>query len=168
MRRGSVSRNLILKALAVLGCLTAFFFAVLPIVTTQPSKAAVRHWAAGYSPLLPPGYTDFEGHWQSQDVGVRIFSFRCPEGWTGERVLRHLTEHISKFKIHDQRPGEVALRRPVAYSDPAGFDEFRFVYQEKNDRIYGMFANLDSEMDVQGELVKQLHDIAQNAKQRKE
>jgi hypothetical protein len=54
-------------------------------------------------------------------------------------------------------------RLPVTYSDPAGFDEFRFIFHEENGRIYGMFANLDSEMEVHRPLVQRLHEVAQQA-----
>jgi hypothetical protein len=164
----SVPRTLRIEIVAVIGCLIAVIFIISPILTTRPSKATVRHSEEDYSSLLPPGYTDFRGHWQSQDVGVRIFSFQCPEGRRGDESLRHLTEHIAQFRIYEEKPGEVALRRSVTYSDPAGFDEFRFIYQKENNRIYGMFANLDSEMNVHGALVEQLHEIAQKEKTRKE
>jgi hypothetical protein len=55
----------------------------------------------------------------------------------------------------------VRSRLPVTYSDPAGFDEFRFIFHEENGRIYGMFANLDSEMEVHRPLVQRLHEVAQ-------
>jgi hypothetical protein len=77
-----------------------------------------------------------------------------------------LAEHIAQFSVYEQKPGEVALRRPVTYSDPAGFDEFRFMCRDRNSRIYGMFANLDSEMEVHRSLVEKLAEIAQKATQR--
>jgi hypothetical protein len=167
MRLRFLSTKTLLEMLAIVGCVIVLAWSVAPLLSTRPSKAAVRRWEEDYSSLLPPGYTDFRGHWQSQDVGVRIFSFRCPDGWDGERVLRHLAGRLTRFKIYEQRPGEVALRRPVTYSGPAGFDEFRFVNQGENGRIYGMFANLDSEMDVHRAVVQQLYEIAQKAQQRK-
>jgi hypothetical protein len=132
-------------------------------VRTLMRGVSLRRWEEDYSSLLPPGHTDFRGHLQSYDIGVRIVSFRCPDGWDGERALRHLTGHINQFTIYEQKPGEAALRRPVTYSDPAGFDEFRFIYYEETGRIYGMFANLDSEMEVHRSLVQRLREIAQKA-----
>lgn len=161
-----LSRDTVLEMLAVMACLAAAFLTIPPIFTTRPSRETVRHWEEDYSSFLPPGYTDFRGHWQSQDVGVRIFSFRCPHGWGGDRSLRYLKSHIAAFKPYEEEHDEVALRCPVDYSDPAGFDEYRFIYQKENDKIFGMFANLDSEMDVHGALVKQLREIAHAEKPR--
>ena len=167
MRLRFLSTKRFIETLAIFGCLVFFAWCVAPIVSTLPSQTAVRRWEEDYSSLLPPGYTDFRGHWQSHDVGVRIFSFRCPDGWDGERALRHLAEVITQFKVYEQKPGEVALRRRVTYSDPAGFEEFRFIHHAGNSRMYGMHANLDSEMEVHRSLVEELHQIAQKATQRK-
>lgn len=168
MRFKFLTRRTMLAALAIFGCLAAALFTTAPIFSTRPSSESARHWEEDYSLLLPPGYSDFRGHWQSQDVGVRIFSFRCPDGWGRDRSFRYLTERITPFKVYEEKLDEIALRRPVKYSDPGGFDEYRFVYEVENDRICGMFANLDSEMDVHGALVKQLREIAQAEKSRKE
>jgi hypothetical protein len=167
MRLRFLSTKTLIEMLAIIGCVIVFAWCVAPIFSTQPSKTTVRRWEEDYSSLLPLGYTDFRGHWQSHDIGVRIFSFRCPDGWDGERALQHLAEHINQFKIYEHKPGEVALRRPARYSNLAGFDEFRFIYQEGNGRIYGMFANLDSEMDAHRALVGQLREITQKANQSK-
>ena len=166
MRLRFLSTKRFIGTLAITACLVIFAWCVAPIGSTLPSQTAVRRWEEDYSSLLPPGYSDFRGHWQSHDTGVRIFSFRCPDGWDRERALRHLAEHIAQFSVYEQKPGEVALRRPVTYSDPAGFDEFRFMCRDRNSRIYGMFANLDSEMEVHRSLVEKLAEIAQKATQR--
>jgi hypothetical protein len=140
-------------------CLTllATFIAITPILTTNPNERARRHWEKDYALLLPRNYSDFQAHWQSQDVGVRIFSFRCPENMTGDEVLRRLAERLPEFKTADQQmDNEVALRRPVSYSGPGGFDEYRFIYRRKEHRVYGMFANLDSESTIHAELKKNL------------
>jgi hypothetical protein len=163
MRLRFLSPKILLATLELMGCFSFVSLTVAPIISTQPSRQANRHWEEDYSRLLPPGYTDFRGHWQSQDVGVRIFSFHCPDGWNGERALGYLAERTSQLKLYEiyqEKPGEVALRQPVNYSGPGGFNEFRFSYRSEHNRIYGMFANLDSEMDVHGALVKQLHEIA--------
>ena len=157
-----LSRTSIRTVLALIACFTAVILIAWPIITTQPSMAAARHWEEDYSTFLPPGYTDFSGHWQSQDVGVRIFSFRCPRGWGGDRSLRYLRSHIAGFTMHEKTDDELALslRHPVNYSDPAGFDEYRFIYERDSDKVFGMFANLDDEMDVHEALVKKLREIA--------
>jgi hypothetical protein len=143
-------------------CLTllATFIAVIPILTTKPDERARRHWEKEYASLLPRNYSDFQAHWQSQDTGVRIFSFRCPENMTEDQILRHLTDGPTGFNATKHRPSEVVIRRPVTYSDPAGFDEFRFVYRPRRHRVFGLFANLDSETSVHEELIKKLDDLA--------
>jgi hypothetical protein len=156
----SLLRKFILTALALIACLTTALLIAWPIITTRPSQAAARRWETDYSSFLPPGYTDFRAHWQSQDVGVRIFSFRCPGGWGGDLSLRYLRSHIAEFTMHKEMHDELALRRPVSYSDPAGFDEYWFIYESENDRIFGMFANLDDETDVHEALIKKLREIA--------
>ena len=144
----------------VLGCVVLILLLVAPIFSTHPSKSAVRKWESTYSFLLPYNYSDFRGHWQSQDVGVHIFSFCYPEGLDGEEVLDSLAGRLGAYRVHQRLPGEIALRRRVTYSDPNGFDEFRFVCVPSARRVYAMFANLDSEMEVQSELVEHLHTIA--------
>jgi hypothetical protein len=138
----------------------ATFIAILPILSTRPSSRASEHWEKEYASLLPPNYGDFRAHWQSQDVGVRIFSFRCPTDMTGEQAVRHLVDRLPGFVTSDRRLNEVAVRRSVTYSDAEGFDEYRFVYRPREHRVYGLFANLDSEKAVHGELVKKLEELA--------
>jgi hypothetical protein len=132
-----------------------------PLFSTRPSQSTVRQWEATYSSVLPPGYSDFRGHWQSQDIGVHIFSFRCPEGLDCDGVLGGMEVRLRAYRVHQRVPGEIALRRSVSYSDPNGFDEFRFVCAPATHRVYAMFANLDSEMQVHQELVERLHKIAE-------
>jgi hypothetical protein len=142
--------------------LLATFAAVMPILSTKPDKQARQYWEKEYASLLPRDYSDFQAHWQSQDVGVRIFSFRCPEELTGNQVLRDLAAGLPEFKPFDHRINEVVVRRPIAYSDSAGFDEFRFVYRPMGHRVFGLFANLDSEAAVHEELVKKLDEVARH------
>lgn len=148
------------EAASVVGCVVALLLLIAPVFSTRPSRSAVRHWEANYSPVLPHGYSDFRGHWQSQDVGVHIFSFRYPEGLDCEEVLDGVKSRLGAYRVHRRVPGEIALRRSVTYSDPNGFDEFRFVCVPAAHRVYAMFANLDSEMEVHPELVEHLHKIA--------
>ena len=48
----------------------------------------------------------------------------------------------------------------MTYSDPNGFEEYRFVCVPAAHRVYAMFADLDSEMVVHPGLVERLHQIA--------
>jgi hypothetical protein len=143
-----------------LGCFVVFILSIVPIFSSRPSKRAVRRWEASYSSILPPGYSDFLGHWQSQDIGVQIFSFHLPDGAKCEDVLSVFIKRIDKYRLHERVPGEVALRRRVTYSDPNGFDEYRLVCVPATHRVYGMFANLDDEMEVHSKLVEHFHKIA--------
>jgi hypothetical protein len=150
--------------LGILLLLALDLYLVFPILTTVPSERARRVWEKDYASMLPPGYTDFRAHRQSQDVGVRLFSFRCPEKMSGEQVLTYLTQHMAGFQTVEQTATGVALRRPATYSDQRGFDEFRFVYRPGSYRVFGFYANLDSELDVHGELVKELEQLARSAR----
>jgi hypothetical protein len=137
-----------------------FVLFVLPIVTTHPSEGARRRWEQNYSFLLPPNCTDFRADWQNQDVGVHIFSFRCPGNMSGPDVLLYLLAKLSPgFKLVEQQKNELVVRRPVTYSNPMGFDEYRFIYSHDEHRIFGMFANLDDELSVHGELVDKLRQV---------
>ena len=150
----------IAEALFVLGCVVVIVLLVAPVFSTRPSLSAVRHWEASYSPVLPPGDSDFRGHWQNQDIGVHIFSFRYPDGVESEDVLSLLVDRLDKYRVQERIPGEVALRRGVTNSDPNGFNEFRFVCVPAAHRVFAMFANLDSEMEVHPKLMEHLHKIA--------
>jgi hypothetical protein len=149
--------------LAFSGCcvvLVATFIAVVPIITTVPSERARQRWEKDYSSLLPRNYSDFQAHWQSQDVGVRIFSFKCPLDLTGDQVLQQLVDRLPAFETVGRAVNEVVVRRPITYSGEPGFDEYRFVYRPKRHRVYGLFANLDSETAAHGELLRKLRDVA--------
>ncbi len=149
------------EAVIVVGCVVVVLSLLMaPLFSTRPSRSAVLHWEARYSDVLPHGYSDFRGHWQSQDVGVHIFSFRYAEGLDCEEVLDRVKDRLGAYRIHQRVPGEIALRRSVTYSDPNGFDEFRFVCVSADRRMYAMFANLDSEKEVHPGLVERLHNIA--------
>jgi hypothetical protein len=137
-------------------------FPVLSIVSTVPGERARRHWENDYASLLPPNYSDFRAHWQNPDVGVRIFSFRCPPKMTGDQVLQHLSDGLTGFKPVDKGINEIAVRRSVTYADPDGFDEFRFVYVPATHRAFALFANLDDEMDAHDGLVKKLKSVAES------
>ncbi len=150
----------LVEVLIVLGIMVGLLWMIAPIFSSHPSSSAVRHWEANYSSLLPPGYSDFRGHWQNHDIGVQIFSFRLPDGAECELVLDGLVTRLSDYRVHRRVPGEVALRRSVTYSNPDGFDEYRFLCEPSSGRVYAMFANLDSEMDAHLRLVEQLHAIA--------
>jgi hypothetical protein len=150
----------IAEAVLALVCFVVLLIIITPVFSTRPSRSAVSHWEANYSPVLPPGYSDFRGHWQSQDIGVQIFSFGYPEGVKCEDVLSSLVARLAKYQVHQRVPGEVALRCSVTYSDPNGFDEFRFVCAPAARRVYAMFANLDDEMESHPRLVEHLHQIA--------
>src|SRR4051794_26749630 len=83
-----------------------------------------------------------------------------PEGLDCEAILDGLEGHLEAYRVHQRVLGEIALRRGVTYSDPNGFDEYRFVCVPAAHRVYAMFANLDSEMVVHPGLVERLHKIA--------
>ena len=76
-----------------------------------------------YAGVLPAGYSDFRAHWQQQDIGVHIFSYRCPEGMQGQQVLGLLAGQVGGFQLHSRSPEEIVLRRPNTCWDPGGFDE---------------------------------------------
>ncbi len=164
MRVNTVDRTKVLAWIGVALAFAATFAMILPILTTVPNEQARKHWEKNYATLLPRGYRDFRAHWQSQDIGVQIFSFYCPDRMTGDEVLRHIANKLPGFKTVNQTPNEVALRRTVTYSNPDGFDEYRFVYRPNTHRVYGMFANLDDEAEVHGQLLKKLEEISAAAR----
>ena len=77
---------------------------------TVPDSRAANHWKKRYSSLLPANYTQFEAHWQSQDIGAQIFSFRRPDKMTGaDGRSRYLVAQLPGFKVCDVRPNEIAV-----------------------------------------------------------
>jgi hypothetical protein len=161
--RGWLASQPICWTLVLAAGITLYVSSVAPMYSAHPSKDAERYWEKSYASFLPPGYSDFGGHWQDQDIGVAIFSFRRPQGKSVEEALNFIGNHSAGFKRQAQRNGEVVLRRSVTYSDPAGFDEFRFVRGAGNDRIYAMFANLDSEMEALHKLVEKLREVSRGS-----
>ena len=109
--------------------------------------AAARHWEEDYSTFLPPGYTDFSGHWQSQDVGVRIFSFHCARADGTEKPIASISEVPSRG-IHDAPKKRfpdhelaLSLRRPVNYSEPGRIQGVQVICSERNsDKVFGMLV----------------------------
>jgi hypothetical protein len=154
LRRGlakwAIPVGLMLSALAL----------AAPILSTKPSGRAADRWEKLYSSILPAGYSEFRARWQSQDVGVHIFSFRCPAATQRDQVFDHIVARLPGFRVSDKQTNEVALRRPATYSDPGGFDEFRIIYVPDAREFVAMYANLDSEFDVHDKLVAKMHDIA--------
>jgi hypothetical protein len=80
-----------------------------------------------------------------------------------EQFLDDLPTRVRDYQVYERGPGELALRQRVTYSNPNGFDEFRFLCIGNTRRVYAMFANLDSEMAVHPGLVKTLHSVANAA-----
>jgi hypothetical protein len=136
------------------------------VSSTRPSARSERFWEKQlYSKVLPNGYSDFRAHWQQQDTGVHIFSFRWPEDSNGEKVLNDLVNHASGFQLYEQAANEVAVRRPNTCWEPQGFDEFRFLSVPATGRVYVMFASLDSERETHPTLVKEFHKISSGVNQ---
>jgi hypothetical protein len=133
---------------------------LVSISSTRPSASAVRNWEAYDGPILSIGSSDFHGHWQSHDIGVRIFGFAVPEGRGCDAIFDDIARRSNSFRVHERSPNEMALRRNLGDSAADGFDEYRFVCMPDSNRVYGMFANLDSEMQMHTELVRKLPEIA--------
>ena len=60
-------------------------------------------------------------------------------------MLNDLAVHVGGFRLYERSTSEVAFRRPDTCWEPEGFDEFRFLSIPATGRVYGMYAQLDSE-----------------------
>jgi hypothetical protein len=87
----------------------------------------------------------------------------CPDNVSGLEVLNHLVQHLPGFEPYEVRADRVALKRPSTHFDPEGFDEFRFIYRAQDHRMFGLFADLDTEWEVHSDLIKQFEAIAQKS-----
>ncbi len=157
-----VSWKVVAAAASIAVCGFVFAVVVWPFVTTAPSEARRRRWEMDYASILPRGYTDFRAHFQSDDVGVRVFSVRLHRQDSPGHFFESASRALDQFSVLEHSPGRMVLRRSVTYSDPGGFDEFRFEWRGGSRRVYVLFANLDSEMDIHAALVRQFEQIIQS------
>ncbi len=153
-------RVTLLCIFVVFVCIAILMELISSIYSTRPSASAVRQWESSLGPILTMGFSDFRGHWQSHDIGVQIFSFGVPAGRDCDAMFDEIANRIPSFRVHVRSPNEMALRRTPVDSDARGFDEYRFVCVPEIHRIYGMFANIDSEMQVHPDLVRKLHEVS--------
>lgn len=93
-------------------------------------------------------------------MGVQIFSFALPAGRDCDAIFDDIARRLPSFHVYVRHPNEIAMQRIPGDSDADGFDEYRFVCMPGANRIYGMIANLDSEMEVHPEVVRKLHEIS--------
>gem|GEM_PF-3875958 len=155
----SVSKRVAINCLFI-ACFAILTESMSSMSSTRPSSYEVRHWEAIHGPILPNGYSDFRGHWQSHDVGVQIFSFSVPTDRNCDAVFDDLSQRLPAFRMHERSSNKMALRRNIGESATDGFDEYRFVCMRESNRVFAMFANLDSEMEMHPDLVRKLHEIA--------
>jgi len=158
-----------IPGLIIGGCaifLTLAAFVLYPYYWPYPSKHIQRAWEKNFKETLVPGYSDFRGHWLDVDIAVYIFSYRYPNTDTPNDIFNGLANRLPGFSQFEQTQFEVAFRRSVTYSSPDGFDEYRFIYNKTNHRIFVMFANLDSdfEMAQHERLVQKLRQYASRDK----
>lgn len=148
------------QACFIVACIAILMETYTSTIASRPSSSTVGHWEGTHGPILPIGVYHFTGHWQNHDIGVQIFSFGVPADRDCDAVFDEIASRLPSFRVHERSPNEIALRRKLGDSDARGFDEYRFVCNREATRIYGMFANLDSEMVMHPELVRKLHEIS--------
>ncbi len=104
-------------------------------------------WQKSMREGLVPGYINFTAHWLDSDIAAYIFSYTCPVSISGEDVFTLLQKQIHNFHLNSQTEATLVLRRPLSYSGPGGFDEWRFMYDKETRVMTVLFANLDSEVE---------------------
>lgn len=146
----------VLGAIGLLGVLAAGA-SLWWIDSPQPSPSTVRAWERNYRAEVSNEVADFQGHWLSTDIGAYIYSYHHTAE-TGALHQDQLIERLRDFTIHLRSPGLLVLRRPVTYSRPDGYDEWRFQFDAASNLVTVLFANLDSEVASAGWLIEKARD----------
>lgn len=155
--------NLLLIAIAVI--LIPFIYmavdAFYSLDLSYPSKQTEAEWEKNFKEVIVGNHSGFKGHWVNIDTAAYIFSYQYPEQKNFKSIIAQIKKNLPEFELYEKRDNEVALRQPVTYSRPDGYDEYRIIDNPKKQRVFILFANLDSEMDQQESLENRLREYAE-------
>ena len=133
------------------------------IESPYPSESSVRAWEKNYRAKVTDNVSDFQGHWLSADIAAYIYSYH----YTGDSVQSHqkeIIESLGDFIVYSQADTLLVLRKPVTYSSPRGFDEWRFLFDADSRIVTVLYANLDSEMECAEDLANRAQRFHQKRK----
>ena len=115
-----------------------------------PTKRTEVEWQKSFSEALIPGYTEFDGHWLDIDIAAYIFSYKYPETVEVRNAIMSLGGKMVNFTLYETNNSEIAFRSPYKTNwFSRGFEEYRFIYNAKNRRVYVLFASISSEVENQ-------------------
>jgi hypothetical protein len=115
------------------------------IDSPYPSNSTVRAWEDNYKSEVSSDIEQFQGHWLSGDIAAYIYSYHH----TSDSSAKHqaqLIEHLHDFEVHSHSGNLLVLRQSVTYSQPDGYNEWRFLFDEDSSLVTVLYANLDSEL----------------------
>ena len=137
----------ILGILCLIGLLgiVGLFALVWWLDSPYPSESEVRAWEENYRREISGEIERFQGHWLSTDIAAYIYSYHHTSDSVADHQAR-LIERLQDFKVHSQSDHLLVLRQPVTYSQPDGYDEWRFLFDSDSALVTVLYANLDSEL----------------------
>jgi len=150
--------NLLLIAVAII---LVSFISITLLEWPYPSKQIQAEWEKNFKEVIVGNHSGFKGHWVNIDTAAFIFSYQYPEQENFKSIVAQIKKNLPEFELYEKRDNEVALRQPVTYSRPDGYDEYRIIDNPKKQRVFILFANLDSEMDQQESLENRLREYAE-------
>ncbi|MHA1989211.1 MAG: hypothetical protein ACW98D_21515 [Promethearchaeota archaeon] len=123
----------------------------------HPCLLTENSWEQNFQSKVTSDYKDFQGHWVSSDIAAYIYSYIH----TSHNIEDHQNKIImalNDYEVTKRTPTLLVLRQNVTYSHPDGFNEWRFIFDERTRITTVLYANLDSEMDQHPWLVSLLMD----------
>jgi len=140
---------LILRSLLV--CLSLGATAACEFPITEETESA---WQRNFSQALLPGYRSFKGLHVDSDVGLYIFRYEIGSDIAPGQVVEALRARIAGrsacYRVVIESTTELQMRCATGSGDAAGFDEFRFLYDPKKQRVTVMVGNFDSPAEQDG------------------
>ncbi len=140
-----------LMSLVALIGIIAIFGLYWWIESPHPSESNVRAWEKNYRTNVTDNFSEFQGHWLSADIAAYIYSYNHTSDST-QTHQKDIIRSLRDFSIYSQTDNLLVLRKPVTYSSPRGFDEWRFLFDADSRIVTVLFANLDSEMECADKL----------------
>ena len=137
------------------------------LINTEVDYNTEQAWQRNFKEALLEGYTDFKSHCVNVDFAVYIFSYTYPATsykMSSDVIDTLKTQLVRDYTVVSECSNELVLQRSIWYSKCNGFDEYRFLINQKLKRITVMFANLDSRVELMDheKLVDRLYSIHQS------
>ena len=152
-----------LMSLVILTGIVALFALFWWIESPCPTESSVRAWEENYRANITDNISDFQGHWLSADIAAYIYSYHHTAD-SAQTHQKDIIDSLSDFTIYSQSDTLLVLRKPVTYSNPHGFNEWRFLFDPNSKMVTVLYANLDSEMEYADELASKTQDYHQKRK----